>query len=147
MDRVITLEQSRRAQAPPPRQKVSSKDLVHYLDRHLPSGINVADSCRYGRHCDRIVENRLFDMFADDRDVFRSAVRSGKPRHQALIELRDSLMRLPEVRELLADTSVSRRSIVKGVHERAAMAAWKVCFPMPARRPLCGAPDASRCAA
>jgi hypothetical protein len=146
-DRVIRLQQRTRAESAPPRRKVSRSDLSGWLDRHPPSCINVADSCRYGRHCERIVENRLFDMFADDRDVFRAAVRSGKPRHEALIELRNSLMRLPEVRELLADTSISRRSILTGVHRRAAMAAWQVCFPTPARRPLCGAPDASRCAA
>ncbi len=145
-DRVIRLHPPvRAASAPPSDRKVSIRDLTNWLNRHAPRDFDPT-SCRCGG-CDHFVENRLFDMFADDRDVFRAAVRSGKPRHKALIALRDSLMRLPEVRELLSDTAISRRSILTGVHRRAASAAWQVCFPAPDRRRLCGAPDASRCAA
>jgi hypothetical protein len=137
----VILFKSKRAETAPERRRVSIPDLIRYLDRHLPRGIDAsaADSCRYGGHCDRIVERELFDMFANDRTVFQAAVCSGKSRYQALIELRDSLMRLPEVRELLSDLSISRSSIIKGVHQRASEASWRVCFDTPApSRPQCG---------
>ncbi len=135
---VITLAESKRAETATPRREVSVEDLVDLLDRRPPRELADLTPCRCGE-CDREVERQLFDFFADDHVVFQSALRSGKSRREALFVLRDKLMQLREVRSMLADPNLSRRSILAGINKRAAKAAWFSCFEAPPRRrPQCG---------
>ena len=136
-DRVITLQERRRAETAPPRRNVSIGDLIGLLDRHPVREAIELTPCRCGE-CDWRVERRLFDLFADDDGLFQTALRSEKSRREALFELRDALMQRHEVRSMLADPSLSRRSIITGVHKRAATAAWLSCFELRRNRRSAG---------
>jgi hypothetical protein len=133
-------EPKRAPASPQPPKKISRADLITLLDQHPPSGaaFKRMKACECGR-CDGIVRRGLFDLFATDFEVFQRALESGQSRKESLLVLRDRLLRLPETIALLANTEISRRSILVGVNQRAAEAAWRVCFPPPELvRPRCG---------
>ena len=125
----------------PPTRKVTVADLVALLDHRPPRGINLDDKCECGHCSDTVARELEEDLFADDAEVFEKAMRSGRSRREALLVLRDHLLRLPQARALLADRGVSRRSIVAGANARAASVALRICFPKPPpQQPRCGSP-------
>jgi hypothetical protein len=132
----VILFESKRAETAPVQRKVSVEDLVCLQDRHPPSGI-VPTKCLCGR-CDRTVEYWLEDIFALDFQVFEQAIRSGRSRREALFLLRDAILKTAEVRDLLSDSAISRRSIIAGVHKRTASVAWRITFEQRPKRPQCG---------
>jgi hypothetical protein len=121
---VITLSKSPRAEAARPCRV---EDLERWLSRWPPRELAELTPCKCGG-CEMTVRLRLGSRGAYDHRVFLIAVRSGKSNREALLELRDTLLQLLEVRELLSDISISRQSIIAGVNRRTASAAWWATF-------------------